>query len=93
MPSRSGTILKPSFTIRPAKRYDRAMLLLAAAALAGTHPPPHYGPVVQARATVRILSGVRLRFGEKPGRGVPPPRDTILVLGGTAKPARLIEFE
>ena len=92
MPSRSGTILKPPFTIRPGRRYDRAMLLLAAAALAGVHPP-HAGPIVQARATVRILSGARLRFGEKPGPGVPPPRDTILVLGGTAKPARLIEFE
>jgi hypothetical protein len=69
------------------------MLLLAAAALAGAHPPPPSGPIVQARATVRIVAGVRLKWGDKPGRGVPPPRHTMLLLGGTETPARLIEFE
>ena len=92
MPSRCGTILKTPFTIAAFARYDGAMLLIAAAALANVHPP-HSGPVVEARATVRIVSGVRLKWGDKPGRGVPPPRDTMLVLGGSATPARLIEFE
>jgi hypothetical protein len=68
------------------------MLLLAAVALAGS-APSHAAPVVQARATVRILSGARLRFGEKPGRGVPHPRNTTLSSNGVVQPARLFEFE
>jgi hypothetical protein len=68
------------------------MLLLAAAALAGS-APSHPAPVVQARATVRILSGARLRFGDKPGRGVPDPRNTTFSSNGVVQPARFFEFE
>ena len=95
--SHRGTELKTSFTISAGARYHRAMFLMTAAALvAATAPTPSTQPVrpaVQARATVRIVSGARLRLGEEPGANLPPVRDTFVRSDGTARPAKLIEFE
>lgn len=79
--------------------------LAAASALAANAAslPPHSNrdlrPVTaEARATVRIISGVRLKLGPNEGgqgetSGVPPPHDSVVIADGAARPARLIEFE
>jgi hypothetical protein len=72
------------------------MLLFAAAAIAALAPQTGNrmaAPAVQATATVRIVPGVRLAFGKaRAGDGF-KARDTVLLTGGNAQPARLIEFE
>jgi hypothetical protein len=74
------------------------MLLLAAAALAAS-PPQNASPaptsaVVQARATVRIVSAARLQWGEhRPNSDVPAPRTTTVQTLNGPQPAKLIEFE
>jgi hypothetical protein len=73
------------------------MLLLAAAIAAG--PTPQARPrnpvaaVVEARATVRIVSGARVHFGGEFAGDVPVARDSIIRSAGQAAPAKLIEFE
>ena len=71
------------------------MLILAAAALAAStqQPQPRTTVAVQATATVRILSGVRLRLGEELNPGAPRPRLTVIRSGESTQPAKLIEFE
>jgi hypothetical protein len=73
------------------------MLLLAAAAIAASTPhnnwQPSAGAVVQARAFVRIVSGARLKWDDKPSGDVPRPRMTIIKTAEGAKKAKLIEFE
>ena len=69
-----------------------ALFALAAAASA-TPLAPSTGPVVQARATVRIVSGVRLKLDGSANGDAPPPRETIIVAGGQPHPASLIEFQ
>ena len=71
------------------------MLWLAAAAIAASTPQPN-GPapvVVQATATVRILSGVRLKLDSATNSGAPLAHDTMVKTDGTQQPARLIEFQ
>jgi hypothetical protein len=81
------------FTICAAARYDRAMLLFAAAALAASTPHAATMPMVQARATVRIIAGVRLRFRETKNADAPVARDTLVRTESGTQPAKLIEFE
>ena len=73
------------------------MLLIAAAAIVATAQPAAHEPPprasAQARATVRILFGVRLRLGEERNSGAPPARDTQVRSEGVSRPAKLIEFE
>ena len=73
------------------------MLILAVAALAASiqqpQPQPRTTVAVQATATVRILSGVRLRLGEELNSGAPRPRNTVIRSGESTQPAKLIEFE
>jgi hypothetical protein len=71
------------------------MLLLAAAALATASTPPAAPSVtVQATATIRVLTAVRLRLDGAVNPGAPPARNTVLRLSdGTAQPAKLIEFQ
>ena len=72
------------------------MLWLAAAALtASTLQPPHPNMVaaVQAKATVRIVSGARIKFGSTGDPALPKVRKTVLRTNGTVQPAQLIEFE
>ena len=69
------------------------LFALAAAALATSPAPVSAGPAVQARATVRIVSGVRLKLDGNANPDAPPPRETIIVAGGQPRPASLIEFQ
>ena len=85
------------FTIWRCTRYVLTMLFLAAAAIAAsTQQPPIRGPVaptVQARATIRILSGATVRFGEARADGEGTQRDTTIRTDGSVKTAKLIEFQ
>lgn len=71
------------------------MLLIIATIAASAPQLPHRpsAPAVQATATVRILSGVRLHLGEHRGRDGFIARDAVLRTGGSSQPAKLIEFE
>jgi hypothetical protein len=66
-------------------------LAIAASASSGASAP--VGPVVQARATVQIISGVRLRLDGRPNADAPAPRDSQIRANGDRHPARLIEFQ
>jgi hypothetical protein len=67
------------------------MFLLAAAALA-TAPTP--SATAQATATIRIVTAVRLKLDAAQNPGAPAARDALLRLAdGTARPAKLIEFQ
>jgi hypothetical protein len=73
------------------------MLWLAAAALtAATQQSAALEPVravVQADATVRIISGARIRLDGQPTIDVPPPTDAVVHIEGGPQAARLIEFQ
>ena len=72
------------------------MLWIAASAAIAAATPATSGPapaVVQARATVRIISGVRLKLDSPVNADAPPPRETTLTADGMVRRARLIEFE
>jgi hypothetical protein len=69
------------------------MLLLAALALAAA-APQHSGPVVQATASVRVISGSVLHFGQAHHEQGARMRDaTVRSTDGTVQTARLVEFE
>jgi hypothetical protein len=71
-----------------------ALLALAAVASAPQFSRPPASPAVQARATVRIVSGVRLRLdGRANGGEIPAARNAVIKLSGANQPARLIEFQ
>ena len=70
--------------------------LAVAAALAMASSPDHRpAPVVaQATATVRIISGVRLKLDSPTNPDAPPAHDAkVITKDGETRPARLIEFE
>jgi hypothetical protein len=74
------------------------MLLLVAAAALASSPPAmptsHVGASVQARASIRIISGATLRLGVGALSGqAPPVQPTIVHADGEPRPARLIEFQ
>jgi len=70
------------------------MIFLAAAALATKAPEPRVSAVVQATATIRIVSGVSLKLDGSPNADAPPARDSIIKTSdGTSHPAKLIEFQ
>jgi hypothetical protein len=74
------------------------MLLLAAAAIAISAPqnasPAPTSAIVQARATVRIVSGARLQWGQHQRNGdIPAPRTTVIQTINGPQQAKLIEFE
>jgi hypothetical protein len=73
------------------------MFLMAAAALAAAAPAEAGSqparPTAQARATVRVLSGVRVRFEDAEQAGTPPLRNATVHGDGTPQPAKLVEFE
>jgi hypothetical protein len=72
-----------------------AMLVAALAIAASASPLPRRpaAPAVQATASVRILSGVRLHLGERHGRDGFIARDAVVRTGGSSQAAKLIEFE
>lgn len=73
------------------------MIWLAAAAAATVAPPSNRASasvvVVQATATVRIISGVRLKLDSPNNADAPAAHDSMVIADGTQKPARLIEFQ
>ena len=73
------------------------MMFLFAAAIAASAPVPSRPPAVavQATATVRILSGVRLKLDSPTNADAPPAHDSVVMISanGSPQPARLIEFE
>lgn len=73
------------------------MLLLAATAIvASAFQSPASGPVaprVQARATIRILAGATVKFGEARDQSEAVERTTIIRTEGSARPAKLMEFQ
>jgi hypothetical protein len=71
------------------------MLLLATAALLAASPTQApAGARVQAHATVRIVSAVRLKFdGSDSESGNPPPREAIVRTEAGPQRVKLIEFE
>ena len=91
----AGRRLKTSFTICRWRRYDAGMLFLAASALAATlSQPPQAAPDRQARATVRIVSGEKLRFSEMDKRDPSQFRETVLQsTNGSRQTVKLIEFQ
>jgi hypothetical protein len=71
-----------------------AMFLLAAALASAAPPAPARTPALaQARATVRIISGVRLKLDGSPNRDVPASHEAVVHTDGKPHGARLIEFE
>lgn len=93
-----GTHFKTLFTNSPRRRYGVVlMVLLVAAALASAPPqtPPSVpvGASAQARATIRIISGIELHFGEQRAVEGLLPRDTIIRSASGDQPAKLIEFQ
>jgi hypothetical protein len=73
------------------------MSLLAALALAASAPQPaprdSVRPLVQATATVRILSGVRVPLDGSPSADLPRLRDSVIRGETGSQAVRLIEFE
>jgi hypothetical protein len=70
--------------------------LIAAAALATTTPsgPGPFTAVAQARATIRIVTAVRLKLDGSPNADAPPARESwIKTADGSALRAKLIEFQ
>ena len=74
------------------------LFLVATAAAATALPAPSSSeaprPVMaEARASVRIVSGVRLKLDSPTNRDAPPAHDAKVLVNGKDEPARLIEFE
>ena len=69
--------------------------LLAAAVLASAPQVAPARPHVQARATVRIVTGSQLRLDGRPNPGAPRARPALIELerGSPKVAANLIEFE
>jgi len=71
------------------------MLLFAASIAASVPATDRAAPVVvaEATATVRIVSGVRLKLDSPTNADAPPAHDSKVKAEGRLQPARLIEFE
>jgi hypothetical protein len=71
------------------------MFFLAVAAVAASGQPPRapVAPRVQARATIRILSGATIRFGEPREGAEGTERIVTIRTEGSEQPAKLIEFQ
>ena len=73
------------------------MVLLAAATVVLSQaelPRTPTAASAQARAIVRIVSGVRLRFDQRVNEGAPQRCDTMVrAWDSRLQPAKLIEFE
>jgi hypothetical protein len=73
------------------------MFWLAAAMMTAATPqtaaPQPTRAILQAQATVRIISGTRIRLDGQPSLETPPASDSVVHTEGSAQPARLIEFQ
>lgn len=94
-----GTKVKTAFTISREARYGAAVLTLLTAAAVAAAPAqdPRPRPVAataQARATIRIVAGVQLHFGEEEhNRDGFVARDSTIRSLGIEQPAKLFEFQ
>lgn len=69
-------------------------VIAAAVAVSVLSTPPSIRASVQATATIRVITGVRLSFGAGlSDADVPRARDTFIKTGGAQQPAKLIEFQ
>jgi hypothetical protein len=71
------------------------MLWIVAASISAAAPAASTPPVVavQATATVRIISGVRLKLDSATNADAPRAHDATVTTDGEPHPARLIEFQ
>jgi hypothetical protein len=70
------------------------MFLLAAALATASTPPAARSVTVQATATIRVMTSVRLKLDAEVNPGAPDARNAVLRLAdGTSQPAKLIEFQ
>jgi hypothetical protein len=71
------------------------MLWFALLAISAAKPPTIVPSpaAVQARATVRVISGIRLKLNSRTNAGAPPARETMVSADGAKRVARLVEFE
>lgn len=73
------------------------MLLFAVASIVASAPTdaPRAtgGALVQATATIRIISGARLSFHAPNEHGIPHARNSMINTPEGRQPARLIEFQ
>ena len=96
--SRNGTVLNAPFTIARPPRYMGEMLLFAALAASAVAQPPIERPgpalVRQATATVRIVSGTRIRFGKPDAEasGTQINDRQVRESDGSWTPVTLVEF-
>jgi hypothetical protein len=69
--------------------------MFAAAIVASAPASSRTAPAVvaEATATVRIVSGVRLKLDSPTNADAPPAHDSKVEAEGKLQPARLIEFE
>jgi hypothetical protein len=70
-----------------------SFVALAVATSVAPSAPASVGPAVQARATVQIISGVRLSLDGHANADAPAPRDSVIQTNGESQAARLIEFQ
>lgn len=92
--SRNGTVLNAPFTIGVPERYIAMMLVLAliAATAAADTPASSSGEAVeQARASVRVISGVRVSAEQPPQEALVRDTETANADGSWTR-SRLIEF-
>jgi hypothetical protein len=72
------------------------MLWLAVAATLAASTPARTAPapvVAQASATVRVISGIRLKLDSATNNGAPQAHNGTVTSNGTQQRARLIEFQ
>ena len=69
-----------------------AVLATLASAPQNATPQPTRA-IVQATATVRIISGTRIRLDGQASADAPAPTDGVVHTKGLAQTARLVEFQ
>jgi hypothetical protein len=70
------------------------MFLLAAAIAIASTPSAAPSATVQATATIRVMTAVRLKLDAAVNPGAPNARDAVLRLSdGSTQSAKLIEFQ
>jgi hypothetical protein len=74
------------------------MVLLAATSLATASPQPRThaptGAVVQATATIRVVTGVVIKLGGPANADAPRTQETVVHFAdGSVVPAKLVEFQ
>jgi hypothetical protein len=73
------------------------MFFLAVASIVASTPTnaprASAGALVQATATIRVISGARLSFHAPNERGIPHARNSMINTPEGRQPARLIEFQ